>query len=265
MGSSQGNIEFENEVLLLARLQHRNLLSIMGFSLEVNERLLIYEFMPNASLDHFLFDPIKQVQLNWEKRHKIIEGIARGLLYLHEDSRHRIIHRDLKASNILLDAYMNPKISDFGTARLLDRTEGNTMRIIGTYGYMPPEYAQCGTFSTKSDVFSFGVLILEIVSGHKNSSFPEGLVSYAWENWRQGTPLNLVDPTLMVYSTIQILRCIHIGLLCVQENVNDRPTTASVVLMLGSESITLAVPKRPTFLLYTSSTGPDMLSRNNNV
>ncbi|XP_041017376.1 cysteine-rich receptor-like protein kinase 10 [Juglans microcarpa x Juglans regia] len=132
MGSIQGNIEFENEVLLLARLQHRNLLSIMGFCLEGNERLLIYEFVPNASLDHFLFDPIKQVQLNWEKRHKIIEGIARGLLYLHEDSRHRIIHRDLKASNILLDAYMNPKISDFGTARLLDRTEGNTMRIIGT-------------------------------------------------------------------------------------------------------------------------------------
>ncbi|XP_041017375.1 putative receptor-like protein kinase At4g00960 [Juglans microcarpa x Juglans regia] len=271
MGSSQGNIEFENEVLLLARLQHRNLLSIMGFCFKGNERLLIYEFMPNASLDHFLFDPIKQVQLNWEKRHKIIEGIARGLLYLHEDSRHCIIHRDLKASNILLDAYMNPKISDFGTARLLDRTEGNTMRIIGTYGYMSPEYAQRGTFSTKSDVFSFGVLILEMVSGHKNSSFPEGLASYAWENWRQGTPLNLVDPTLMVYSTIQIQRCIHIGLLCVQENVNDRPTTASVVLMLGSESITLAVPKRPAFLLYTSSTGPDMSSRlsyqssNNNV
>ncbi|KAF5454695.1 hypothetical protein F2P56_024342 [Juglans regia] len=111
---------------------------------------------------------------------------------------------------------MNPKISDFGTARLLDRTEGNTKRIIGTYGYMPPEYAQRGTFSTKSDVFSFGVLILEIVSGHKNSSFPDGLLSYAWENWRQGTPLNLVDPTLMVNSTIQILsRCIHIGLFVV--------------------------------------------------
>ncbi|KAJ4703250.1 Receptor-like protein kinase [Melia azedarach] len=256
--SGQGELEFKNEVLVLTMLQHRNLVRLLGFCLKGNERLLIYEFVPNSSLDNFIFDPIKHLQLDWEMRYKIIVGIARGILYLHDDSRLRIIHRDLKASNILLDLEMNPKLSDFGMARLfdMDQTQGNTSRIVGTFGYMAPEYVKRGHFSIKSDVFSFGVLVLEIISGQKNSCFckaeqeaEEDLLTYTWRNWKEGTAAKIIDPSLRVDSNDEVMRCIQIGLLCVQENIANRPTMASVVLML-TRSMSLLVPSQPAYFMH---------------
>ncbi|KAF7840694.1 cysteine-rich receptor-like protein kinase 10 [Senna tora] len=204
-GSGQGALEFKNEVVVVAKLQHRNLVRLLGFCLQGEEKILVYEYVPNKSLDYILFDPEKQRQLDWTKRYKIIGGIARGIQYLHEDSRPRIIHRDLKASNVLLDGDMNPKISDFGMAKIfgVDQTQGNTSRI-------------------------------------------------AWKLWKDGEPLELLDPTLREsYTPNEVMRCIHIGLLCVQEDPAERPTMASIVLMLDSYSVTLPTPTQPAFFIQS--------------
>ncbi|EAZ15661.1 hypothetical protein OsJ_31074 [Oryza sativa Japonica Group] len=279
--SGQGLEQLRNELLFVAKLRHNNLAKLLGVCIKGEEKLLIYEYLPNRSLDTFLFDPEKRGQLNWETRYQIIHGIARGLLYLHEDSQIKIIHRDLKASNVLLDANMNPKISDFGLARLFDgtKTASITNHVVGTLGYMAPEYAVLGHVSVKLDVYSFGILVLEIVTGRRNTDVSgeveesNNLLSYVWDHWVKGTPLEIADASLLgdgrSLSDMELLKCVHFGLLCVQENPVDRPTMLDILVMLHDvDTNSFVAPSKPAFTFAhggnttSSSQGVAALSTN---
>ncbi|KAG2657898.1 cysteine-rich receptor-like protein kinase 10 isoform X2 [Panicum virgatum] len=250
--SRQGIEELKTELLLVAKLNHKNLVRLVGVCLEENEKILAYEYMPNRSLDTILFAKAKE--LGWEQRFNIILGIARGLQYLHEDSQLKIVHRDLKASNVLLDSAYNPKISDFGLAKIFGRDQSQvvTHRIAGTYGYMSPEYAMRGQYSIKSDVYSFGVLVLEIVTGRRNfgsnDSEKDGdLINLTWEHWIRDKTIDLIDPSLSNPCPIdKVLKCIHIGLLCVQQKPTDRPLMSAVNFMLSSSTVCLPSLSRPS-------------------
>ncbi|CAN6235191.1 unnamed protein product [Urochloa humidicola] len=219
----------------------------------------LHNEIQNGSLDSILFDKSEGNALHWEQQYNIILGIAKGILYLHEDSSTRIIHRDLKASNILLDDDMEPKIADFGLARLLG--EGHTLtktaRVVGTFGYMPPEYAMHGIVSPKVDIFSFGVLVLEIVTRRSNCGSDDysavNLLSDVWEHWTKGLISQMLDQSLDGYGRIQALRCIHVGLLCVQVDPDDRPDISAVVFMLTRDGTELQPPKEPAFFFARGS------------
>ncbi|EFH43156.1 predicted protein [Arabidopsis lyrata subsp. lyrata] len=213
----------------------------------------IQRFKQNKSGSSRSDDSTRGSVLNWDTRFDIAKGIVRGLVYLHQDSRFRIIHLDLKPSNILVDKDMVPKISDFGMARILggDETEAHVTTVTGTFGYIAPEYRSDGVLSVKSDVFSFGIMLLEIISGKRNIDFlhlndGSPLLSYMWNHWSQGNGLEIVDHTIKDSSSSQqILRCVQIGLMCVQELPEDRPTMSSVGLMLGRETEAISQPKSP--------------------
>ncbi|RDX74300.1 Cysteine-rich receptor-like protein kinase 10, partial [Mucuna pruriens] len=247
--SSQGKTQFINEAKLLARVQHRNVVNLFGYCAHGSQKLLVYEYVPRESLDKLLFKSHKREVLDWKRRFDIINGVARGLLYLHEDSHNCIIHRDIKASNILLDEKWVPKIADFGLARLFpeDQTHVHT-RVAGTNGYLAPEYLMHGHLSVKADVYSYGVLLLELISGQRNSSFDldVNLLEWAYKLYKKGRALEIVDPILASSaSPEQVVMCIQLGLLCIQGEPQQRPTMGRVVVMLSKKPGHMEEPTRP--------------------
>ncbi|XP_047959599.1 cysteine-rich receptor-like protein kinase 2 [Salvia hispanica] len=252
--------DFYNEVNMVSSVEHKNLVRLLGCSCSGPERLLVYEFCPNKSLDAFIFDIDKGKELDWEKRLKIIVGTAEGLVYLHENTSTRIIHRDIKASNILLDSRMRAKIADFGLARSFEKDQSHiSTAIAGTLGYMAPEYLAYGQLTEKADVYSFGVLVLEIVSGRRNnegesSDDMESLLSRAWKQFKQGTVEPLVDPNLMLGGRKEeadvmreMARVVQIGLVCTQEIPSSRPSMSKALLMLEAKEEP-PLPSKPPFM-----------------
>ncbi|KAL0701406.1 hypothetical protein Bca4012_057528 [Brassica carinata] len=250
--SRQGKREFVNEAKLLAKVQHRNVVNLWGYCTHGDDKLLVYEYVANESLDKVLFKSNRRSVIDWKLRFEIITGVARGLLYLHEDAPNCIIHRDIKAGNILLDEKWVPKIADFGMARLYqeDATHVNT-RVAGTNGYMAPEYVMHGALSVKADVFSFGVVVLELISGQKNSSFSlkhadQTLLEWAYRLYKKGRTMEMVDPDIAASADPEQVRlCVQIGLLCVQGDPHQRPAMRRVSLLLSRKPGHLEEPERP--------------------
>ncbi|WMV07013.1 hypothetical protein MTR67_000398 [Solanum verrucosum] len=252
--------DFYNEVNIISSVQHKNLTRLLGCSCSGTENLLVYELLPNQSLDRFIFDPIKGKALNWKKRFEIIIGTAEGLVYLHENTETRIIHRDIKASNILLDSRLRAKIADFGLARSFQEDKSHISTVIaGTLGYMAPEYLARGQLTEKADVYSFGVLLLEIVTGRqnnkrKNAEYTVSLVSDVWEHFQRGIVEELFDLNLMLhnYHTInvknEVARVLHVGLLCTQEIPSLRPAMSKALQMFVKKDEELPPPTNPPFV-----------------
>ncbi|TYI29954.1 hypothetical protein ES332_A05G351900v1 [Gossypium tomentosum] len=254
--------DFYNEVNIISSVEHKNLVRLLGCSCCGPESLLVYEFLPNKSLDHFIFDHSRGKELNWEKRFKIIMGTVEGLVHLHGNPTNKIIHRDIKASNILLDLKFRAKIADFGLARTFEEDQSHiSTAIAGTLGYMAPEYLANGQLTEKADIYSFGVLLLEIVTGTQNNKgqytdYSSSVVAIAWKHFQLGTVEEIYDPNLMLSDDNQsnksvkneVSRVVHIGLLCTQESRSLRPSMWKVLEMLKRKDEDLPAPTPPPFM-----------------
>ncbi|KAK4750396.1 hypothetical protein SAY87_003878 [Trapa incisa] len=252
--TSQWVDDFFNEVNLISGIQHKNLVRLLGCSIEGPESLLVYEYVPNHSLDQILFAGDTIHVLNWHERLRIVLGTAEGLAYLHSGCGSKIIHRDIKTSNILLDENMSPKIADFGLVRCVapDRSHLTT-GIAGTFGYMAPEYLVRGQLTEKADVYSFGVLVLEVLTGRKNSVFSQGLGSVlqsVWRAYRTNSLQESMDPALRGnFPVKEAINVLQIGLLCTQASSELRPSMPEVVEMLNNNKhCNVPDPKQPPFL-----------------
>ncbi|KAF7019315.1 hypothetical protein CFC21_032506 [Triticum aestivum] len=250
----KGKKDFAREVEVMAGLRHNNLVRLLAYCNEGKERILVYEYMENKSLNVYIFGtPSLRTSLNWAKRLQIIHGIAHGISYLHGGSGESVIHRDLKPGNVLLDDEWKAKIADFGTAKLfaIDQT-GPDQTVIVSPGYAAPEYERQGEMTLKCDVYSFGVILLETLSGQRNGSMQRLLLN-AWGLWEQNKTIELLDTAISLPLSesepellSELKRCIQIGLLSVQDIPSDRPTMSTIVAMLTSTASLINRPGRPT-------------------
>ncbi|XP_057765276.1 probable LRR receptor-like serine/threonine-protein kinase At1g56130 isoform X2 [Salvia miltiorrhiza] len=253
VASHQGKSQFLAEIETISAVQHRNLVKLYGCCIEGSKRLLVYEYLENKSLDQALFGN-GSFSLDWGRRFDICLGVARGLAYLHEESRLRIVHRDVKASNILLDAQLNPKLSDFGLAKLYDDTKTHmSTRVAGTIGYLAPEYAMRGQLTEKADVFGFGVVALEIISGRPNSDSSQQedrvyLLEWAWHCHENNRDIELVDKELSQFNEEEARRVIGVALVCSQTSPVIRPSMSRVVAMLCGDAEIPVVTSKPGYL-----------------
>ncbi|KAL3737437.1 hypothetical protein ACJRO7_026236 [Eucalyptus globulus] len=251
--SHQGKKQFVTEIATISAVQHRNLVKLYGCCIDADNRLLVYEYLENKSLDQAMFGQ-RTLNLDWATRFDICLGIARGLAYLHEESRLRIVHRDVKASNILLDSDLIPKISDFGLAKLYDDKKTHiSTRVAGTIGYLAPEYAMRGHLTEKADVFAFGVVALEVVSGRSNSDprLEEEkiyLLEWAWNLHETNRVVELADSRLSEFNEEEAKRIVEIALLCTQTSPALRPPMSRVVAMLSGDIEVATVSTRPGYL-----------------
>ncbi|XP_062014689.1 probable LRR receptor-like serine/threonine-protein kinase At1g07650 [Rosa rugosa] len=270
--SKQGNREFVNEIGMMSALQHPNLVKLYGCCTEGNQLLLVYEYMENNSLSHTLFGLEEGLlKLDWPTRQKICVGIAKGLAFLH-DGTLKIVHRDIKTTNVLLDRDLNAKIADFGLAKLDEEEHTHiSTRVAGTIGYMAPEYALWGYLTDKADVYSFGVVALELVSGKNNIKYRPNenfvcLLDWALVLQQKGNLMELVDPKLNAgFNKEEALRMIKVALLCANSSPALRPTMSEVVSMLEGRTVVHEVTINPSiygddmrFKAFTEDSDPNM-------
>ncbi|XP_073140331.1 cysteine-rich receptor-like protein kinase 1 [Henckelia pumila] len=250
--SRQWADEFFNEVHSVSGIRHKNLVRLLGCSIEGPESLLVYEFVPNKSLDQLLFDRKTSQLLSWDQRFNIILGIAEGIAHLHEGCKVKIIHRDIKSSNILVDDTLTPKVADFGLARRVAHNKTHiSTGVAGTIGYLAPEYLVQGCLTEKADIYAFGVLAIEIACGRKNSIFANdsgSVLQCVWKNYKSKTITEAIDSKLKgEFQESEASRVLQIGLLCTQTRRLLRPSMTEVVQMLKTDDIVLPSPQQQPF------------------